>query len=470
MRAQRSAEIAHNSEHWVDRRRILIRVGIPILILLVVALGAAMAGMEQFVIGAAPVAVVALLVSLEFMMRRNDLYPVIILFSALYIPISFSTGTASRVVLSLALTVAFTFLWFFQMVLERRFTVKPSPINLPLFLFCCATLFSLVWSSGFRDPIVTVWGSFPFVQMASALVFIMSVVTVLLTSNLITRRSLLVTIVVLFIIAGFLGFIDHILPIKLPVDTNGLFSMWIVAIAVGMGFINNKLPVWVRGLLIILALLWIYWGFIRNITWLAGWVPVFFVILVISFLRSPKLAIFLFIVLAIIIYIQWDYLSTSLSLESRTSGLTRLDAWKQNWLITKDHFLFGTGPAGYAVYYMTYFPRRAMATHNNYLDMLSQVGIVGSIFLVWLFGAIIWRGINLVKRLHGRHDFLEAFAIIGLSGTLGGLLMMMFGDWLFPFAYTQSIAGFNYSVYNWLFMGAMLALDHMTCKLKEEPS
>ncbi len=38
---------------------------------------------------------------------------------------------------------------------------------------------------------------------------------------------------------------------------------------------------------------------------------------------------------------------------------------------------------------------------------------------------------------------------------------MAFGDWLFPFAYTQTIEGFNYAVYNWLFMGVILALEHM---------
>jgi hypothetical protein len=39
---------------------------------------------------------------------------------------------------------------------------------------------------------------------------------------------------------------------------------------------------------------------------------------------------------------------------------------------------------------------------------------------------------------------------------------MAFGDWMLPFAYTQTIAGFDYTVYSWLFIGALLALDQMT--------
>jgi hypothetical protein len=41
---------------------------------------------------------------------------------------------------------------------------------------------------------------------------------------------------------------------------------------------------------------------------------------------------------------------------------------------------------------------------------------------------------------------------------------MGFGDWLLPFAYTQTISGYSYTVYSWLFMGTILALDAITAK------
>lgn len=178
--------------------------------------------------------------------------------------------------------------------------------------------------------------------------------------------------------------------------------------------------------------------------------------------RSPKLAVFLVVLVILVAFISWETLSTAIDLEDKGSGVTRLAAWAMNWKITKDHLLFGTGPAGYAIYYMTYFPNQAMATHNNFLDILAQTGIVGFSLMMWFFIRMFWMGWRLLMRLRGRRDFYEAMAAACLAGALGGWMMMFLGDWIFPFAYTQTIAGFDYSVYNFLFMGAILSLDYMT--------
>ncbi len=44
---------------------------------------------------------------------------------------------------------------------------------------------------------------------------------------------------------------------------------------------------------------------------------------------------------------------------------------------------------------------------------------------------------------------------------------MAFGDWLIPFAYTQSIEGFDYAIYSWLFMGSLLSLKTITAQEAE---
>ena len=442
--------------------RIAIRIGIPILIFLTVIAGSYLVAIEEYLIAAVLVMVPVGLLALELGMRWNQAFPVIVLFSALFLRISFSTGSSSRLVLSLALATGLIFLWFLQMFLERRIHFRPPTVAIPVFLFCFSTLFSLVWGILVRDPNVVIWGSFPFVQLASTLVIIMSVLTMLMTGNLVTKEATLILMVSIFLIGGVMGLIRNFLKIDLPINSAGLFAMWAVSIASALAIFNQKIPLMIRGALIILAGLWIYWGYGLHITWLAGWVPLFFVIIGVGFIRSPKLAVFLLFILTLMAVLNWDFMESTIQLENQNSGVTRIGAWKQNWIITKDHLLFGTGPAGYAAYYMSYFPRQAMATHNNYLDMLSQIGIVGCIFMFWFFGVILWKGWKLVLRLRGQRNFMEALAAACLAGTLGGMMMMFFGDWLFPFAYTQSIAGFDYSVYNWIFMGVILAMDQMT--------
>ncbi|HNZ02332.1 MAG TPA: hypothetical protein PLS77_12960 [Anaerolineaceae bacterium] len=442
--------------------RIAIRIGIPVLVFLVVIGGTYLVAKGEYLIAAALAVIPLAVLFLEMGMRWNEIYPVMIIFSALFLKLGFSTGRSSQLVLSLVVATGLSFLWIFQMFLERRVRFNPPLVTIPVFLFCFSTLFSLVWGIVFRDPLVSIWGSFPFVQIASTLVIIISVMTMVLTGNLIKKTSTLALIVILFIIGGVMGLIRNFTKFQLPINCAGLYAMWAVALASSMAFFHHNIPLIVRGLLLVFSALWLYWGFGVNITWLAGWVPLFFVIVVVGYLRSPKLAIFLLVLLVILVITNYDYLVDTIELENRISGSTRVSAWEQNWVITKDHLLFGTGPAGYAVYYMTYFPNRAMATHNNYLDMLSQIGIVGCIFMFWFFGAILWKGWKLVQRLRGQRNFMEALAAACLAGTLGGMMMMFFGDWLFPFAYTQSIAGFDYSVYNWIFMGVILAMDQMT--------
>ena len=396
-------------------------------------------------------------------LQRFELAPVLILGTALFVPITLPTGTGSRLAISMVVVVMFFGLWVLRaMTVERRFSLKPSPVNFPLLAFLAVTTFSVFWSILFRDPFVFVPGSFIIVQIASALVMIMLTVAFLMTGNFIESTRQLKIMSVMMLAAGGLGLGKYLTGLPLPVDTRGMFNLWVIGLAFGLAIFLKKLHWSLRGLLLLLVGGLIYWSFIRNISWLAGWLPALVALGVLSWMRSKKLVVlFLVCFLALVISNSEYYLGRVLQNETQESGFTRLAAWKANWSITHDHLVFGTGPAGYAVYYMSYFPREAMATHNNYIDILAQTGIVGSIFCMWFFGSLVWVGYRLCLRLKGRGDFLEALANVSLAGTCACIVIMAFGDWLFPFAYTQTIEGFNYAVYNWLFMGAILVLDRL---------
>jgi hypothetical protein len=44
---------------------------------------------------------------------------------------------------------------------------------------------------------------------------------------------------------------------------------------------------------------------------------------------------------------------------------------------------------------------------------------------------------------------------------------MMLGDWILPFAYNQTITGFDSAIFAWLMMGGMIALHRLTAQPRE---
>jgi O-antigen ligase len=247
--------------------------------------------------------------------------------------------------------------------------------------------------------------------------------------------------------------------------------MWVVSLSLGLAFFNRHLSPRQRGLLLALAGSWVIWGFVLHISWLAGWLPGLAALTMLAFMRSRRLFLVILIFAAILFTVRADYYFGKVFVaEDQESGQSRIAAWQHNWRVTGEHWLLGTGPAGYAAYYMSYFPNEAMATHNNYLDVFAQTGVLGLGLCVWFFFGLLWQGYKLCCRLRGRGDFVEGLANAALAGTVGAVVAMVIGDWVFPFAYTQTIAGFDYTVYSWLFMGTILVLDRFslsrsrTCK------
>jgi hypothetical protein len=43
--------------------------------------------------------------------------------------------------------------------------------------------------------------------------------------------------------------------------------------------------------------------------------------------------------------------------------------------------------------------------------------------------------------------------------VVGIILAMALGDWVIPFVYNQTIAGFDYTIETWLAIGMLVALD-----------
>ncbi len=385
-----------------------------------------------------------------------------ILLTAAFVRVTLPTGTQSRIVASLVLTALLVMLWLVRNMVEKRPLLKPSPVNRPILAILVASLVSYIWCLIFRDPLVIPWRTWPVVQIAALVVMLLLPGALLLTANVVSDLRWMRVFYWATVGVGALSLLLKFLRVDARfINTGGLFSLWFVSLVYGQILFSRELSTSWRLAMAGLLALWMYDRFILNTHWLAGWVPPFLAIGVLTFLKSRKWFVVMLVIMAALLALEWrGFIQQVIAGESAESGVTRMAAWAVNWRVTGRHILFGTGPAGYAVYYMSYFPHEAMATHSNYIDILSQLGIVGLACYLWFLGAALTTGLRVQRALRGKGDFAEGLAAGTLGGCAGVILAMALGDWLIPFVYTQTIAGFDYAVYAWLWLGMMVRLEH----------
>jgi hypothetical protein len=141
---------------------------------------------------------------------------------------------------------------------------------------------------------------------------------------------------------------------------------------------------------------------------------------------------------------------------------TRLDAWLILAQIIKFSPILGLGFANY-YWYTPLFPIRGYAvsfnSHNNYVDIVAQTGLVGLVFFLWF----LWEVGRLGWRLRERvpEGFAQAYVYGTLGGLVGTVVIGMFGDWVLPFFYNVGLIGFRTSMLSWLFLGGLVSLKQI---------
>jgi len=182
-------------------------------------------------------------------------------------------------------------------------------------------------------------------------------------------------------------------------------------------------------------------------------------IAVITWFRSKKLFVTMAVIVLVYVAIDFNDLYAKIFQSNvDEGGLGRLDIWRLNLGHVANHWLFGMGPAGYALYNIFYHPTEARSTHNNYFDVLAQTGVVGLLIFVWLLIRFLQVGLNTRAAVANQLDFKEMLANATLGGLFGTIVGMALGDWVLPFAFNQTISGFDNALYTWLFLGCMVSL------------
>lgn len=382
--------------------------------------------------------------------------------------LSFELGTGSQTGLNIAflLLPVLIGVWLIdKFVRQQDLRIFWSRTYIPLigFAFVCILAFAI--------------GQLPFFvfadqapmrsQLGGLAIFLFSAGAFFLTANIIPDLKWLKRLVTTFLlmvsaylIVRFLLQMDRSLDGWMPRGATGsLIWTWFGAIGFSQFLINRDLRLIWRAALLGLVGLFLYLAIGEEFGWKSGWIPPLAAIGVIIWIQFPRLRIFLAIGGAFGIY----SMSSELIQSDQYSYITRIEAWKiMLYEIIKVNPILGLGPANYR-FYTPLFPIMGyyveFNSHNNYIDMLAQIGVLGLIFYLWFAWEIFRLGWGLLsKKLDG---FSQAYVTGALGGLVGMLVAGMLGDWVLPFVYNIGISGFRSSIMGWIFLGGIVAIAQL---------
>ena len=445
---------------WFDQRRIILT---RLLVVLGVLAGVALLVPRIFLGNRFPVLLLAgylFIIVVITILRWPVLGLILIFLGGMFVPIVGPSGLNAAV----GVVILMLGLWLLKMMMEEhQIKLILSRATLPIYVFILISVFALAvgqfpWFVNARHaPLDT--------QLAGFSVFLLSGGAFLLVAHLVHNERQLQKITWVFIVAGAIyilgrmanwGGIDRIYHIGF--SAGSMFWTWLVALAFGQAVFNNRLRFYWRIALGIIVLATFYVAYVQAYDWKSGWLPPLVAVAAIIAFRFWKPAF----VLVPLVILPATYLINTLIASDEYSWGTRLDAWIIIVNIVKANPLLGLGFANY--YWITpLFPIRGFEvnfnSHNQYLDILAQTGLMGLLCFLWFFwetGRLGWRLRESVPA-----GFPRAYVYGALGGVAGTIVASTLVDWVLPFIYNIGLTGFRASILVWLFLGGLVSLEQM---------
>jgi O-antigen ligase len=309
-------------------------------------------------------------------------------------------------------------------------------------------------------------------QLGGLSIVVLSAGAFLLAANQINDLRWLSRLTWAFLAIGALSILARsVLPV-LGLPTRDLFQpmgtvfyIWVTAMAFSQAIFNGDLDRRWRWALGGLVLVTLYVLFILKFNDKSGWASAFACIGAIIVFRSWRAGLALVPVAVLSALSLW----TRLVGTDEYSISTRFDAWLIMAQIIKISPLWGLGFANY-YWYTPLFPIRGYAvsfnSHNNYVDILAQTGLLGFACFLWILLEVGWLGWRLRK--DAPTGFSQAYVYGALGGLAGIAVAGMLGDWVLPFFYNIGLNGFRSSMYSWLFLGGLVSLEQIALSTKRK--
>ncbi len=388
----------------------------------------------------------------------------VILVPVAFYPYSKDVFLPAKELIAEVLIILSLMFWGFKVITKEKLALNPTPLNIPLLSFITICILSLIWSNSF------------FVSLKELPLFLVGpLLYFIITNNISDQRQIDLILNVLLIIGGLFG-IYGILQYK-GID----FSFWIANIGRQQvfGLFGNvnffaeyliiPLPIAIsiffgsrnkfKKFLLLIGILAMGTTLIVTFTrgsYLSIGVSLIFMFLLFllsrgkSFINENK-KIFIIILTSIIIVAFLFIVPTPLSkpgtaisqIKGRVSisGLInefssgrRITIWKFTGMMIKDRPILGSGIGTFKYntlrYQAKFFEqgqnrslyhyRFAVATHNEYLQLWAELGIIGLGIFIWLIISYFNCGLKILRKIKNKH---RQGIIIGLMAAVVAVLV-----------------------------------------------
>jgi len=411
-----------------------------------------------------------------------SLIPAVLVAAALLSPITLNTGTDVTLnAVSLLIPVS-TAIWLLNMLRRRNTRFADSRANRPLMLFLLANLLSLLIGRATWDPTVPISNNFLLVQLAQWAIFAFSAAAFWLAANLVKSQSHLwrLTALCLLLLGGaaIMSFMPGLGRLVGRIPAGSFGRVLLLALLTGLGggqlLFNRELsPAW-RIFLAATLLAGTASAFIVLREMVAAWLAVIAALGTLFFLRFQRLRwLMTLLVLAAAVtglLIPSVYEFAGGEEEWQISGASRLVLTKRTLDVTLRNPITGLGPAAYRPYAAMeplkyrggYWIRPRVNSHNNYVDIFSQAGLLGLGLFLWFMVAVARMAWRLGLRF--RNGFSAGYINGILAVWVACMVNMLLADVFLPFVYNVGFPGFQASVLVWLFMGGLVALEQIEAK------
>jgi hypothetical protein len=382
---------------------------------------------------------------------------------SILVSFSIGTGTETSLHLGIIIVLVLTSVWALDMIArQKRIYLHPSPTFVPLLIMFVAAVISflngqLPWFPVEKAPITA--------QIGGLMIFPISFLAFVLAAHHFNELRWVKWFTWLFlaVAAGFIVIrITPALNFTLAGyyqigSTASLFWVWLVALAGGQLFFNERLPRYLQAGLAALLAATFYASIGLMLDWASGWAPALATLGVLFLFRWPRLSVLGGLVsLPVIAYGLGEVLAAE-----EYSYSTRVEAWEIMLEIIAVNPVLGLGPSNY-YWYTPLFPIRgyyvSFNSHQQYFDIVAQIGLIGLAAYLWFFFQL--GTLTLKLRETAPAGFARGFVYGGIAAIAGTLVSGLFGDWILPFTYNVGYIGMRSSLLGWVFMGILVAFVH----------